>query len=330
MEAVQRLESESPAARGPGDVAVPPGEQALSVRGLVKRYDGRTAVDGLDLDLRRGEILALLGPNGAGKTTTLEVCEGFTARDEGEVRVLGLDPWTAGDRLRARVGVMLQGGGAYPGAKAREMLLLCAAYCADPIDPDWLLDVLGLTDVGNTAFRRLSGGQQQRLSLACALVSRPELVFLDEPTAGLDPHARLTVWELIGRLRADGVAVLLTTHLLDEAEELADHIVIVDHGRVVAAGTPAELTGSDAREQLRFTGPAGLDLASLGAALPGGCHLTETAAGSYLLTGAVTPGLVAALTGWCAERGVLLTELRVDATTLQDVFLSLTGREVRA
>ena len=145
----------------------------------------------------------------------------------------------------------------------------------------------------------------------------------------MDPHARLTVWELIGRLRADGVAVVLTTHLLDEAEELADTIVIIDHGRVVAEGTPAELTGSDAREQLRFAGPPELDLDALGAALPG-CHAAETSPGHYLLTGTVTPDLLAALTAWCARRGVLLTEVRVDATSLQDVFLALTGREVRA
>ena len=170
------------------------------------------------------------------------------------------------DALRARIGVMLQGGGAYPGARAAEMLRLCAAYSANPIDPDWLLDVLGLTPVADTPFRRLSGGQQQRLSLACALVGRPELVFLDEPTAGLDAHARLLVWDLIAALRTDGVSVLLTTHMLDEAEHLADDIVIIDAGRVVAAGTPAELTARD-HAGLRFTAVGDLDITAAAAAV---------------------------------------------------------------
>ncbi|MGB3696295.1 MAG: ABC transporter ATP-binding protein [Gordonia sp. (in: high G+C Gram-positive bacteria)] len=302
---------------------------ALAVRGLVKRFGDKTAVDGLDLTLPRGEILALLGPNGAGKTTTVEICEGFTRPDAGSVRVLGMDPVADNDRLRARIGVMLQGGGAYPGAKAEEMLALCAAYSADPLDPDWLMEALGLTEVARTGFRRLSGGQQQRLSLACALVGRPELVFLDEPTAGLDAHARIMVWELISRLRADGVSILLTTHLLDEAEELADQIVIIDQGRAVAAGAPADLVRQDADGQLRFTA-AGLDDEALQAALPDGCRATRTPTGEHLVTGEITPALVSAIAAACAERGVLIESLDVASNSLQDVFLNLTGREVRA
>ncbi|WYY20180.1 ABC transporter ATP-binding protein [Gordonia malaquae] len=302
---------------------------ALSISGLVKRFDDVVAVDGLDLELRTGEVLALLGPNGAGKTTTVEICEGFGAPDAGRVEVLGLDPIADNDALRSRIGVMLQGGGAYPGAKAAEMLQLCASYSSDPIDPDWLMDVLGIADVATTPFRRLSGGQQQRLSLACALVGRPELVFLDEPTAGLDAHARIMVWELISRLKSDGVSVLLTTHHLDEAEELADHIVIVDRGRVVASGTPADLVRRDAEGQLRVTAE-GLETAELEKALPDGFSCRRSPAGDVLVAGDITPGIVAAVTAWCAEHDILVTSLAVDTNSLQDVFLELTGREVRA
>ncbi len=302
---------------------------ALSISGLVKRFDDVVAVDGLDLELRTGEVLALLGPNGAGKTTTVEICEGFGAPDAGRVEVLGLDPIADNDALRSRIGVMLQGGGAYPGAKAAEMLRLCASYSSDPIDPDWLMDVLGIADVATTPFRRLSGGQQQRLSLACALVGRPELVFLDEPTAGLDAHARIMVWELISRLKSDGVSVLLTTHHLDEAEELADHIVIVDRGRVVASGTPADLVRRDAEGQLRVTAE-GLEAAELEKALPNGFSCRRSPAGDVLVAGDITPGIVAAVTAWCAEHDILVTSLAVDTNSLQDVFLELTGREVRA
>ena len=206
--------------------AIPP----VQLSGVTKRYGPTTAVSGLDLEVCRAEVLALLGPNGAGKTTTVEMCEGFVRPDEGTIRVLGLDPLADNAELRARIGVMLQGGGGYPAARAGEMLNLVAAYAADPLDPQWLLATLGLTDAARTTYRRLSGGQQQRLALACAIVGKPELVFLDEPTAGMDAHARLVVWELIEGLRRDGVTVVLTTHHLKEAEELADRIVIIDHG----------------------------------------------------------------------------------------------------
>lgn len=302
---------------------------ALSVRGLVKRFGEHTAVDGLDLELAQGAVLALLGPNGAGKTTTVEICEGFQTPDAGSVRVLGLDPRRDNDQLRQRVGVMLQGGGAYPGARAEEMLHLCAAYSADPIDPDWLLDALGLRDAARTPFRRLSGGQQQRLSLACAIVGRPELVFLDEPTAGLDAHARLVVWDIIDRLRGDGVTVLLTTHMMDEAEQLADHVVIIDHGRVVADGSPADLASRGADNEVRFTAPRGLDLVALEHSLPEGYHCSESAPGTYLVLGPVTPQILATVTSWCARIDVLITDLRVETRNLEDVFLELTGRDVR-
>lgn len=308
---------------------------AVAVRGLVKRFGDVTAVGGpehagLDLTLPRGRILALLGPNGAGKTTTVEVCEGFLSPDDGDVRVLGLDPIADNEALRTRIGVMLQGGGAYPGAKVGEMLRLVASYSADPIDPDWLLETLGLTDCADTSYRRVSGGQQQRLALACALVGRPELVFLDEPTAGLDAHARILVWELIARLRDDGVAVLLTTHLLDEAEQLADEIVIIDNGGVVASGTPAELTSGHGQDRLRLVTREPIDAADLQRGLGDGYRCRAAGRNTVTVVGEMSPRLVAAVAAWCAEHGVLATELSTASSSLEEVFLRLTGREVRS
>ena len=310
---------------GPEAAATP----ALAVSGLVKRFGTTVAVDRLDLTLRTGTVLALLGPNGAGKTTTVEICEGFQRPDAGTVRVLGLDPARDGARLRPRIGVMPQGGGAYPGVRAGEMLRLVAACAAHPLDVDWLLDVLGLTGALRTPYKRLSGGQQQRLSLACAVVGRPELVFLDEPTAGLDPQARRLVWELVGALRTDGVGVLLTTHLMDEAETLADHVVIVDRGRAVATGTPAELTAEPGQQRLRFRARPGLPIGDLPDRLPAGCAATETDPGRYEVVGPIGPGEVSAVTAWCADHDVLAEDLRVARRSLEDVFLDLTGRELR-
>ena len=304
---------------------------AVEVSQLVKRYGATTAVAGLDLVLARGRVLALLGPNGAGKTTTIEVCEGFLRADSGSVRVLGLDPTADGERLRPRIGVMPQGGGAYPGVRAEEMINLVAACAADPIEPGWLIDVLGLDAARRTPYKRLSGGQQQRLSLACALVGRPELVFLDEPTAGMDPQARRLVWDMIAALRADGVTVLLTTHLMEEAETLADHVVIIDHGHVVAEGSLNELTVEQPDSaHLRFRATTGLDTGLLSQALPEGCLVHESTPGSYLVSGRVDPHVLSAVTAWCAQHGVLAEELRVGRRSLEDVFLELTGRELRS
>lgn len=304
-------------------------DSAVRIDGVVKRYGDTTAVDGIAFEVGRAQVLALLGPNGAGKTTTVEMCEGFLSPDAGSVRVLGLDPVADSDRLRPRIGVMLQGGGAYPGSRAGEMLDLVASYSADPLDPQWLLDTLGLHEARRTPYRRLSGGQQQRLALACALVGRPELVFLDEPTAGMDAQARHLVWDMIDALRRDGVGVLLTTHMMDEAEQLADRLVIIDHGRIVAAGTPAEVTSSGAEGQLRFTAPPKLDLALLETALPEGFTPAEATPGSYLLRGDITPQVLATVTAWCARIDVLPTDIRIDQRRLEDVFLELTGRELR-
>ncbi len=300
------------------------------LRGVSKSFDGTRAVDGLDLEVQRAEVFALLGPNGAGKTTTVEMCEGFTRPDSGSISVLGLDPTVDNARLRSRIGVMLQGGGGYPAARAGEMLDLVASYSANPLDPQWLMETLGLTDAARTTYRRLSGGQQQRLALACAIVGRPELVFLDEPTAGMDAHARIVVWELVDALRRDGVTVVLTTHHLTEAEELADRIMIIDHGAQVAAGTPADLMRGGAENQLRFSAPPKLDLSLLISALPEGYSAIEATGGEYLVEGHIDPQVLATVTAWAARVNVLTTDMRVEQRSLEDVFLELTGRELRS
>jgi ABC-2 type transport system ATP-binding protein len=306
---------------------------AVEVLDLVKSY-GRggaiRAVQGLSLRARRGEVTALLGPNGAGKTTTVEICEGFRRPDAGSVRVLGLDPVADEARLRARIGVMLQSGGFYPGAQAGEMVRHLASLFRNPLDPDALMERLGLGSVRRTACRRLSGGERQRLALALAVVGRPEVVFLDEPTAGLDVQARRATWELIRELRLAGVGVLLTTHAMDEAERLADEVVIIDDGRVLTSGTPAELTRGGADGQLRFTASPGLDLDQLLTALPAGTTALEQPRGSYLIRGDVDPAMLASVTAWCASHGVLASDLRVEQRTLEDVFLDLTGTELRS
>jgi len=304
---------------------------AVEITGLVKRYARVTAVDGLTLRAARGEVTALLGPNGAGKTTTVEICEGYRRADSGTVTVLGQDPVKDARTLRPRVGVMPQSGGLPPAARAGEYLRLMASFHASPADPAALLDRLGLTASARTPLRRLSGGQQQRVSLAAAVVGRPELLFLDEPTAGLDPQARRATWDLIAEMRAVGVSVVLTTHLMDEAERLADSVAIIDGGRLVAAGTPASLTGG--RQQLRLRARPGLDLSGLLAALPGASTATESPAGNYVIDpaelAAGSPELLSAVAAWCAAQQVQAADLRVASRTLEDVFLELTGRELR-
>jgi ABC-2 type transport system ATP-binding protein len=306
-----------------------PDSPALEITGLVKRYGGRAVVDGLDLVARPGQVTAVLGPNGAGKTTTIECCEGLREADAGVVRVLGRDPLHDAEALRPRVGVMLQDGGLPTGIRAQDMLAHVARMYAEPRDLGELTERLGLGSFGRTTVRRLSGGQRQRLALAAAVVGRPELVFLDEPSAGMDPQSRHAVWALIRELRAEGVAVVLTTHLMDEAEDLADHVAIVDQGRVIAQGPVRDLVSDAEDRTLRLDTAPGLDVVSLGTALGSGLAVSEQAPGSYVVVGAVGPGTVAALTGWLAARDVLATRVTVGRRTLEDVFLDLTGHELR-
>jgi len=303
---------------------------AVEISGLVKHYGRTVAVAGLSLQAERAQVTAILGPNGAGKTTTIEICEGYRRPDEGIVRVLGLDPVRDARELRPKVGVMLQSGGIPTAARPGEYLRVMASFHTSPIDPGFLIGQLGLAGCLRTPFRRLSGGQQQRLSLAAAVIGRPELVFLDEPTAGLDPQARHATWDLIAGLRDAGAGVILTTHYMEEAERLADRVAVFDHGHLVASGTPAELTGTAG--QLRFRAEPGLDTDSLIAALPPGSAAKESPAGYYVVEvhDRVDPQLLAAVTAWCAEHGVLAQSLRIENRTLEDVFLELTGRELRS
>ena len=266
------------------------------------RYGDKVAVDGLSLTVERGTITAVLGPNGAGKTTTLETCEGYRKPQQGTVRVLGLDPVRQRRDLLPRIGVMLQGGGAWSGVRAMEMLDHVSRLHANPLDTGMLSDRLGLGDCGRTPYRRLSGGQQQRLGLAMALVGRPEIVFVDEPTAGMDPQARRTTWELLEELRADGVTVVLTTHYMDEAERLADQIHIIDRGRLIASGTPEELTR--------------------------GTSATVRLVVDQELPGEAEAALRASVDAWSAEHGVGVRSISFGSRTLEDVFLELTGREL--
>jgi ABC-2 type transport system ATP-binding protein len=314
--------------------AAVPTDPAVRVDGLGMTYGDKVAVDDLSLVVERRSITAVLGPNGAGKTTTLETCEGYRKPQRGTVRVLGLDPVRQRRDLLPRIGVMLQGGGAWSGVRAMEMLRHVARLHAHPLDVMMLSDRLGLGECGRTPYRRLSGGQQQRLGLAMAVVGRPEIVFVDEPTAGMDPQARRTTWELLEELRTDGVTVVLTTHYMDEAERLADQIHIIDHGRLIASGSPLELTrggaaasagASTIRLVVTRPFPAGSPQ-SLRAALGAGTEVTQLDEVSLLITGPADASTLATVSRWCEENGVLPESLSLGQRTLEDVFLELTGR----
>jgi ABC-2 type transport system ATP-binding protein len=312
----------------PVDRAVPGrGDPAVECEGIVIRYGDTLAVDRLSFAAHRGEVVALLGPNGAGKTSTVEALEGYRPVAAGTVRVLGLDPGPDHSALVPRVGVMLQKGGVYPMLGPAQVLHLFAAYYDDPDDPDALLDQVGLRAARRTPWRRLSGGEQQRLSLALALVGRPEVLFLDEPTAGVDPEGRIVVRDLIATQRDRGLCILLTTHELAEAERVADRVVIMDRGRLLAEGTPAELASGTADGSVRFSTDPGIDTASLSAAIGPGAGVEEERPGAYRLrlpAGTETPAVVATLAGWLAGRSLSLGDLST-GPSLEEAYLSITG-----
>ncbi len=272
-----------------------------------------------------GTVFALLGPNGAGKTTTVEILEGYRPADGGEVRVLGLDPAARGTALRSRIGVMLQEGGLYLTITAREALTLFAHFYPSARQPDELLELVGLSDVAGTRYRRLSGGQKQRLALALALLPNPELVFLDEPTAGMDPQARRTTWEIILGLRSAGVTVVLTTHYLEEAERLADQVAIVHAGKLVALGSPAELTQGDSSiVRIRLDQPVEPALLQ---ALPSAVQAQAGNDEEYEIQSDDVPSLLVELTTCLRTLGVGVQEIRAGRSSLEETFLRLTGKE---
>jgi ABC-2 type transport system ATP-binding protein len=305
--------------------------RAIVVDGIAKHYGDRSVVDGVSLEVRAGEVVGLLGPNGAGKTTTVEIIEGYRRPDGGMVRVLGTDPWRADRAHRARVGLMLQAGGFDMRARPAETLRQYAAFHATAASPDALLDELGLRAVERTPYRRLSGGERQRLAFAVALIGRPDVLILDEPTAGMDPEARAVVRARIAAARDGGQAVLLTSHELADVERLADRISILVDGHIVASGTPADLAAAQT-PSLRFGLDRPLDAAAreaLGRALGGGTVVTATNGGYHLAGTLPTPGLVAALANWCVESGHLITWSRTTGGSLEETYLELVaaGRE---
>ena len=276
-------------------------------------------------------MTAVLGPNGAGKTTTLETCEGYRRPQDGRVRVLGLDPHAERRDLLPRIGVMLQNGGAWSGVRAVEMLRHVASLHAHPLPVPMLVERLGLDSCGRTPYRRLSGGQQQRLALALAVVGRPELVFVDEPTSGMDPQARRTTWDLLEEIRRDGVTIVLTTHYMDEAERLADQVHVIDRGRLIASGSPAELTRASGHSTIRLVVtkpfPASAP-ASLQVTLGAGTVVQALNERSLLVTGPADASTLAKVSAWCDQQGVLPESLTLGQRTLEDVFLQITGREL--
>lgn len=317
--------------------AAPADGAAVLVDGVHKSYGARPILEGVTFRAQPGELLALLGPNGAGKTTTVEIIEGYRRADAGSVRVLGLDPARDGGRLRPRIGLMLQEGGFDNRSTPREVLRLYSRFYRNPENPDDLLESVDLGRAATTRYRRLSGGERQRLSLAVALLGRPELLVLDEPTAGMDPAAKQATRERIAGLREAGTTILLTTHELGDVERLADHVAVLDRGRIVAYGAPAELTGTGA-PRVRFRLSADLDetdAASLAGVAASGvsalAQVTRTGAGhQYELEGlaaAPDPALVARLAAWCAERGLLITELRLGSASLEERYLELVGAD---
>ncbi|MEO5509777.1 MAG: ABC transporter ATP-binding protein [Longimicrobiales bacterium] len=307
---------------------------AIACRGLIKRYGTLVAVNELDLEVRRGECFGLLGPNGAGKTTTIEILEGVLEADGGDVRVLGLSWADHAQELRERIGVALQETHLPSKLTVTEIITLFRSFYRTGPTVDEVIESVQLSEKSDTWVKNLSGGQKQRLAVACALTSSPDLLFLDEPTTGLDPQSRRSLWDLIERFRERGGTTLLTTHYMDEAEQLCDRVAIVDHGRVIALGTPAELISSlGAEHVIEFSAHTdsvsaeefelhGID------AVPGATHVRHSG-GVTQLTVRELHTTLPALMELLRTRGATLAALSTHTATLEDVFVALTGRQLR-
>jgi ABC-2 type transport system ATP-binding protein len=306
------------------------GTPALEVRSLRKSFGPVTAVDGLDLEVRRGECFGLLGPNGAGKTTTIEICEGLLAADSGEVIVLGLR-WDRDERaLRERLGIQLQETQFSEKITVRETVTLFRSFYRDGPPPDEIVRLVQLEEKRDARVGTLSGGQKQRLSVACALAGDPDLLFLDEPTTGLDPQSRRQLWDLVEGLRSTGRTIVLTTHYMDEAERLCDRVAIVDHGRAIALDTPRRLIRSLGAEQVVEVELAAGSPASEGVfAATAGVLSTRLEARTWTLQVSAAHEAVPAILRTLELHGLAMTELRTHTPTLEDVFVSLTGRRLR-
>jgi ABC-2 type transport system ATP-binding protein len=304
----------------------PTSHPAVVVERLVKRYADREVVRDLSFTVRRGEVFALLGPNGAGKTTTIEILEGFRTLDDGRVLVLGENP-ASSRTLKQRVGMMPQQSALYPQITVREALTLFCAYYRAGASANVLLNLIGLGERADDRFKTLSGGEKQRLSLGLALAGNPELIFLDEPTAAMDPRARQTTWDLISQLRAGGVTIVLTTHYLEEANRLADRVAIIDHGRLVGLGAPSDLTQRSGGVVRFFAAPAPAVDTLLH--LPGVNAAHEERPGFYRLESADPDELLIEVAVWSRANAVRVRDLRFERATLEEVFLQLTEEEVR-
>jgi ABC-2 type transport system ATP-binding protein len=307
----------------------PVGDPVIAIRALRKRYGRHEAVRGIDLEVRRGEIFAFLGPNGAGKTTTVEILEGFRRATDGQVEVLGVDPWQATAGWRERLGIVLQESEAEPGLTVWECLDLYAGYYHAPRDVDETIALVGLSEQTDERATSLSGGQRRRLDVALALIGDPELIFLDEPTTGFDPSARRAAWEVIAGLRDLGKTVFLTTHYMEEAERLADRIAIIAAGEIVAEGTPETLGGRQvAGARIMFSLPTGCALTEL--PVPITARADRDADGKVELAGSSVIADLHAISGWALERGLELDDLEVRRPTLEDVYLQLTANDPRS
>jgi ABC-2 type transport system ATP-binding protein len=300
----------------------------ITVDNLRKQYNGTKAVDGISFEVHEGEIFGFLGPNGAGKTTTIEIIEGYRTPDSGSVTVLGFDPHST--ELKEHIGIMLQETALYQDLKVQEVLQLFSSYYRHTADFRMLLEMIGLKEKSHAFIRELSGGQKQRLAFILALLNDPEVLFLDEPTAGLDPQSRRFTWDWISRVRKEGKTVFLTTHYIEEAEALCDRVAIIDFGKIIALDTPHSLTTSiDIEQRIEFTIDGNVSADTLNA-IPGATRALDKGKGAFTLYTSHAHPTLKSLLSIAEEEGFILTGLKVEGATLEDVFITLTGRGIRA